>query len=174
MKTQLKLTGRLYQEMVRDLLRPHPFAGERVGLVFGRMGSLAGEDRLILLTRYHSIPEEQYVADPTVGARIGAEALTWAMQAVYYGRASREGIFHIHIHGHQGEPGMSRTDERETPTLMPGFQSVGREAAHGIIILSLDHGSAWVWFPGSQEPEITETLAVIGAPIGVFERGGSL
>ena len=36
---------------------------------------------------------------------------------------------------------MSGVDARETPKMMPGFQSVGREAAHGIIILSLDHGS---------------------------------
>ena len=36
---------------------------------------------------------------------------------------------------------MSGVDARETPKMMPGFQSVGREAAHGIIILSLDHGA---------------------------------
>jgi hypothetical protein len=55
--------------------------------------------------------------DHIVGARIGSEALTWAMQAVYHGRPAREGIFHIHLHAHRGETGMSETDQREIPGL---------------------------------------------------------
>jgi len=170
MKVHIKLTGALHTEIMRDLMRPHPFAAERVGFVFGRLGSLSDGGRLVLLTRYHSIPDEQYVEDETVGARIGSEAMTWAMQAVYHGRPTREGIFHIHLHGHKGETGMSATDTREIPRLMPGFQSVGREAGHGIIILSLDHGSCWLWTPGSAEPVQASCMSVIGAPIGVFDR----
>jgi hypothetical protein len=170
MKTHIKMTGELHATILRDLTRQHPFAAERVGFVFGRLGSLADGGRLVLLTRYHSIPDGQYVEDDTVGARIGSEALTWAMQAVYHGRPAREGIFHIHLHGHQGEAGMSATDRREIPKLIPGFQSVGRDAGHGIIILSLDHGSGWVWVQGSDEPAYAECISVIGAPIGVFER----
>ena len=166
MKIEIKLTGRLYAEIIRDLTQPHPFAAERVGFVFGRMGSLG---RLILLNRYHSIPDDQYVDDPTVGARIGREALTWTMQAVYQGRPMREGIFHIHLHGHKGEIRMSRVDSHEIPRLLPGFQSMGRDAAHGIIILSLDHGSGWVWYPGNKEPCPADRISVIGVPIGVFE-----
>jgi hypothetical protein len=49
--------------------------------------------------------------DHIVGAR------TWAMQAVYHGRPAREGIFHIHLHAHRGETGMSETDQREIPGL---------------------------------------------------------
>ena len=169
MKTEIKLTGGLYTEIIRDLTRPHPFAAERVGFIFGRMGSLG---RLILLNRYHSIPDDQYVDDPTVGARIGSEALTWAMQAVYQGRPTREGIFHIHLHGHKGETGMSRVDRHEIPKLLPGFQSMGRDAAHGIIILSLDHGSGWVWHPSNKEPSHANSISTIGTPIGVFEQGG--
>ena len=170
MKTHIKMTGVLHDAIMSDLRRSHPFAAERVGFVFGRMGSLVDGGRLILLTRYHSIPDEQYVEDDTVGARIGSDALTWAMQAVYHGRPSREGIFHIHLHAHNGETGMSRTDKRETPKLIPGFQSVGREAAHGIIILSLDHGTGWVWTKDSEEPTQAACISVIGAPVGVFER----
>jgi hypothetical protein len=169
MKTEIKLTGGLYAEIIRDLTRRHPFAAERVGFAFGRMGSLG---RLILLNRYHSIPDDQYVNDPTVGARIGREALTWAMQAVYQGRPTREGIFHVHLHGHKGETRMSGVDSHEIPKLLPGFQSVGRYAAHGIIILSLDHGTGWVWHPGSKEPFHVDSINTIGVPIGVFEQGG--
>lgn len=170
MKIEIKLNGGLYAKIIRDLTRPHLFAAERVGFVFGRQGSLADQGRMILLTRYHSIPDDQYLDDSTVGARIGSEALTWAMQAVYHGRPEREGIFHIHLHGRRGETGMSGTDRREIPKLMPGFQSVGRDAAHGIIILSLDHGSSWVWLHGNTEPILADCVSVIGSPVRVFER----
>jgi len=173
MKIDIKLTGVLHNEIIRDLGRPHPFAAERVGFVFSRLGSLSNQGKLILLSRYHSIPDDHYVEDPTVGARIGSEAITWAMQAAYYGRPSREGIFHVHVHPHKGETGMSPVDSREIPKLIPGFQSVGREAAHGIIILSLDHGSGWVWVPGRKEAIAARTVSVIGAPLGVFERRAS-
>jgi hypothetical protein len=170
MKTHIKLTGTLHDAILRDLTRPHPFAAERVGFVFGRLGSLAEGGRLILLTRYHAIPDEQYIEDHAVGARIGSDALTWAMQAVYHGRPACEGIFHIHLHWHHGETGMSATDMREIPKLIPGFQSVGRDAAHGIIILSVDHGSGWVWTRGNEEPAHADCISVIGSPIGQFER----
>ena len=38
MKVEIKLTGSLYKKILRDLARPHPFAAERVGFVFGRTG----------------------------------------------------------------------------------------------------------------------------------------
>lgn len=168
---KIKLTGALHAEILRDLMRPHPFAAERVGFVSGRIGTLVNDGRLVLLTRYHSIPDDEYVKDRSVGARIGSEAITWAMQTAYYGRPTREGIFHIHLHGHRGETGMSDVDNREIPPLIPGFQSVGRDAAHGIIILSINHGSAWVWLPGQQESTQAASMAVIGIPIGVFQQG---
>jgi hypothetical protein len=170
MKVEIRLTGSLHEEILRDLARPHPFAGERVGFVLGRVGSLANGGKIVLLNRYHSIPDDQYIDDETVGARVGSDALTWAMQAVNYGRSAREGIFHIHIHPHKGETGMSLVDRRELPRLMPGFQSVGCEALHGIIILSNDHGSGWVWLPGRKEPVAAETVSVIGKPLGVFAK----
>jgi len=171
MTVEIRMTGSLYEQIHQDLGRSHPFAAERIGFVFGRVGSLADEGRLVLLTRYHSIPDDQYIEDETVGARIGSDAMAWAMQAVYHARPRREGIFHIHLHPHRGETGMSGTDRREIPKLMPGFQSVGRAAAHGIIILSRDHGAGWVWLPGQKEPIAADTISVIGKPLGVFEMG---
>jgi hypothetical protein len=68
---------------------------------------------------------------------------------------------------------MSGVDARETPKMMPGFQSVGREAAHGIIILSLDHGAGRVWLPGRKEPVAADSISVIGKPLGVLRRGSA-
>ncbi len=174
MTVAIKLTGRLYGEIRRDLERPHAFAHERVGFVFGRVGTGDASGKLVLLTRYHAIPDKQYINDPTVGARIGSDAMTWAMQAVYHGRVAREGLFHIHLHGYKGETGMSRTDREEIPLMMPGLQSVGRDAPHGIIILSLDHGSAWVCLPGDATLVPCGNIAVVGAPVQVFDRSRSL
>jgi hypothetical protein len=54
--------------------------------------------------------------------------------------------------------------------MIPGFRSVGREAAHGIMILSLDHGSAWVCLPGNQDLMPCSSMSVIGNPVRVFDR----
>lgn len=170
MMTKIKLTGALHVEILQDLKRPHPFAAERIGFVTGRMGSLV-HGQLILLTGYHVIPDHEYVEDRKVGARIGSEAITWAMQAAYHGRPKGEGVFHIHLHGHRGQTGMSGTDSREIPPMISGFQSVGREAAHGIIILTLNHGTAWVWLPGRDESIQAASISVIGSPMRVFEQG---
>ena len=168
----IKLTGNLYQQILQDLQRPHPFAEERIGFVLGRLGTSAGRAQSILLTRYLAIPDNHYLDDSTVGARIGPEAMTAAMQAVHSGRKSGEGIFHIHLHASNGRTGMSLTDRREIPPLIPGFQGVGRKAAHGIIILSLNHGTGWVWPPDAPSPVQVETLSVIGTPIRVFRKEG--
>ena len=164
------MTGLLHRQMIGDLSRQHPFAAERIGFVFGRLASLPDHGHVILLTRYHSIPDNQYVRDNSVGARIGPEAMTWAMQAVYQGRPAREGIFHAHLHGHRGSTRVSDVDRNEIPKLMPGFQSAGRDAAHGFIILSLDHGLAWTWLPKSKHGEEVDRISVIGSPVDVFER----
>ena len=89
MKIEIRLTGSSHAEIIRDLSRAHPFAAERVGFASGRAGSLVNQGKLVLLNRYHSIPDDQYVDDPRVGARIGSAAITAAMQAVYYGRPGR-------------------------------------------------------------------------------------
>ena len=172
MNTEIRMTGRLAAEIRQDLARPHPFAAERVGFVFGKLGALAGDGRLIILTRYHRIPDEQYEEDETVGARIGREAMQAAMVAVCHGRPARVGLFHVHVHDHSGPTAMSRVDAEGLPPMMPGFQQMGRQAAHGIVILSRDHGSGWVWLPGKAEAVRADTVTVIGAPIGVFQRRG--
>jgi len=168
--TLIKLTGSLHGQMLEDLARRHSFAGERVGFVLGRYGSLENSGTLVLLHRYYPIPDDQYIEDRAVGARIGRDAITWGMQAAYSGRQTREGVFHVHLHAHKGRTGMSSVDRRDTPEVVRGFHAVGREAAHGILILSLDHASGWVWLPGRDEVSAS-SVCVIGHPIRIFEKG---
>ncbi|WP_005034595.1 hypothetical protein [Holophaga foetida] len=168
---EIKFPDALYCQIMEDLQRPHPFALERIGFVMGRMGTSDGQARFIMLTRYLPMPDDHYLNDPKVGARLGPDAMAAAMQAVYQGRAAKEGIFHIHLHDRRGEPLMSATDRAEIPLLIPGFQAVGPNAAHGIIILSPNHGIGWVWPPRAGEPVQAETLSVIGTPVHVFMKG---
>ena len=169
MRTEVRFPGSIYAAARRDLLRPHPFAAERVGFVAARLGTL-DDARGILVTRYESIPDTDYIEDASVGAKIGPNAIVRATQTVYHGRTAREGTFHIHLHQHRGETGMSPTDARDVPLIVAGFQAVGPDAAHGIIILSLDHGSAWVSLPGSRHALPAARIIVMGTPIEVFER----
>jgi hypothetical protein len=166
---ELRLTGRLHREIVEDLERPHPFARERVGFVSGRTGSLADGSKLILLTKYHSIPDNEYVRDPGVGARIGSASITWAVQAAYFGRRNGEGVFHVHLHPHGGIPGMSIVDKQDTPELIKSFHNVSPLASHGAIIFSRDHGAAWIREPASRELSVAARLRIVGQPIGFFE-----
>jgi hypothetical protein len=168
--TLIKLTGSLHAEMLKDLARPHPFAGERVGFALGHRGSLENSESLVLLHRYYAIPDHQYMEDRAVGARIGRDAITWGMQAAYRGRQTREGVFHVHLHAHKGRTDMSMVDRRETPEVVRGFHTVGTDAAHGILILSLDHASGWVWPPRSDELVAASSVCVIGHPIRNFEK----
>lgn len=169
----IRFSGTLYRQVVADLVRRHPFAAERVGFIMGRYGTAGPDPVTVLLTQYRAIPDGHYLKDPKVGARIGPEALATAMQIVHAGRESREGIFHVHFHGHKGETRMSMTDQREIPGLLPGFRAVNPSAPHGIIILSLDHGSGWVWSPSAARPVQVDSISVIGAPVQVFRRGGA-
>jgi hypothetical protein len=170
MNARLKLTGRLHDTIVKDLVRPHPFALERVGFVSGRVGSGLDGTSVVLLTHYHAVADDQYIDDPKVGARIGPEAMTWSMQAAHHGRARREGIFHIHLHEHCGPTGMSAVDEREIPRMIPGLRAVSESSPHGIIILSRDHGVSWIWLPGCPTAVKANQVSVIGAPIAVFNQ----
>jgi hypothetical protein len=170
MKVELRIPRDLYEEILADLRRKHPFASERVGFVFGKIGLVDEGSRVVLLHRYRPVKDEHYLNDPTVGAYIGPAAMAQAMTDVYDGIPSREGIFHIHLHDGSGRADMSPTDRRELPPMIPGFRAVGTEAAHGIIILTRDHGTAWVWLPDLNSHVQTGRVCVTGAPLAVFEE----
>jgi hypothetical protein len=166
---EVRLTRKLHEAILSDLDRPHAFATERVGFAVGRCALGSEGSILILLSSYAPVADDHYLIDPTVGARIGTDALTAASHLVYHGRQSAEGVFHVHLHGHHGEPAMSGTDACELPSLIPGFRSVGPAAPHGILIWSLDHGAVWVWLPESSEPTRADKISIIGAPLSVMQ-----
>jgi len=169
---EVRLTRQLYELIRRDLERAHPFALERVGFAFGKLANLEGIEPLVLLYRYKPVPDEHYLENSNFGACIGADAIRDAMQEVRNHRGTREGAFHVHLHDHCGEPQFSRPDREGLPPLIPSFQRMGMDAAHGLLVLSQDHGVAWVWLPGSGKPETASRIVVVGAPLQIAEARG--
>jgi hypothetical protein len=159
----IRLTRKLHEEMLSDLRRPHAHAAERVGFLYGRLAATTGP--LILMTRYSPVPDEQYMFDPGVGARINGDAIRAAMQGVL---DSGDGVFHTHLHEWPGQPGFSLTDNHELPKLVPAFQAVGRTQASGLFLLSPDSAIADVWLPGAPRPERASRISIVGFPLQII------
>ncbi len=160
MPITIRLTRKLYEEVIRDLRRPHAHAAERVGFLYGRL--TVGAESLVLMTRYRPVPDEGYVPDPYVGARIDGDAIRAAMQGAL---DSGDGVFHTHIHEWPGRPGFSVTDSKELPKLVPAFRATSRGQAAGLFLLSPDSAIADVWLPGAARPERAGRIVVIGQPL---------
>jgi hypothetical protein len=166
MNIRIRIARRLYEQVRADLSRPHPFAAERVGFLFGRLGNAGTDDPLILMTAYSSLADARYIDDPLAGARIDSQAIRGAMQQVLN---RGDGVFHTHSHDWPGKPYFSRLDRQELPRLIPSFQAVGPSQAHGLFLLSPNQCTAEVWLPGAAEPVEAGRITVVGYPMQIVE-----
>ena len=169
--SELRIPETLYAVVKEDLARPHAYAGERVGFLVGRTVKTQTSAVLVLLHDYWAVADEHYIEDELVGARIGSDAISAAMKRCANGRLALDGIFHVHLHEHFGPTGMSRTDQKGIPPMIHGFAAMNRDAVHGIIILSKDHGRAWLWRDKSMSGTAADKLVVVGSPISALEEG---
>ncbi|MCX5842545.1 MAG: hypothetical protein NT022_02135 [Deltaproteobacteria bacterium] len=97
MKVILRITREFLDQIKSDLARPHPFALERVGFIYVRLGTIA-EGRLLLVSGYQPVRDEHYTsakAGDHAGAIINRYAITGAMQRAL---TTGEGVFHVHMH----------------------------------------------------------------------------
>jgi hypothetical protein len=160
MPITIRLTRKLYEDVLSDLRRPHAHAAERVGFLYGRIA--AAPDPLILMTQYSPVQDEHYIHDLDVGARINGDAIRAAMQGAV---DAGDGVFHTHLHEWPGRPGFSLVDNKELPKLIPAFQAVGRTQATGLFLLSPDSAIADVWLRGEQHPERARRISIVGYPL---------
>lgn len=144
MSIEVRLTRELFEVMIADLRRPHEFAGERVGFVWGVWEPNAGSTGLVLLSEYEAVAEADYIDDPKVVVRIGPDAIRGAMQLALDGRGQNRAVFHVHLHDFPGCPIPSRTDIREIPPMARSVSRVSPDVPHGFLILSPDSLGAWV------------------------------
>jgi len=134
----------------RDLMRRHHFAHERVG--FATTRAAAGKDRLVLLAEnYYAVADEDYVFDPTVGARIGQEALRKALNLALFNPV---GVIHIHMHLlPSARLWFSEVDLSEQRNFMPDFFKVRPTMPHGAVVLSPRSAAGLVWTaPNTVQP----------------------
>lgn len=132
---KIRLPKALHEKMLADLRRRHPFAGERVGLLFTSSVLVDARNMLILCTDYVPVADQDYIEDDSVGARIGASAIRGAMQEIFDRKC---GCFHVHLHGHKGRPSPSFTDKGSLPGVADSFANISGEQLNGYLILSED------------------------------------
>lgn len=162
----LRIPRQLCLDMRTDLVRPHRFAAERVGFARVVPGTIR-DGSLLLLQSYWPVPDEQYVDDPHVGARINGTAIRNAMQDVLNG-ASHHGLLHVHMHPKRGPTRLSRTDSAEIPKLVQSFRNVDARVPHGLLILTPDHACSLVLAPGTNEYAQMK-ITIVGFPMEVLE-----
>jgi hypothetical protein len=169
MITKVRLTRKLLDAVRADLSRPHPFAAERVGFLYGPLANADTDSPLVLLASYDPVADDRYINDPRSGARIDSHAIRGAMQGVL--DRSQCG-FHVHMHHWPGHPMLSRMDAEEIPRVVTGLRRVGPAHPHGIVLLHEEQCAAWVWFPGKDNAVEAGSVSVIGFPIKFFGGEG--
>jgi hypothetical protein len=155
MTVVIEMQRTLRDNALSDLRRPHAYAAERIGFLYGRLASK--DVPLIVITRYVPVADEHYVNDYTVGARISGDAIRGAMQEVL---ETGDGVFHTHLHEWPGVPGFSRTDEDELPKLIPAFRAVGPNQPTGLFLFSPDSALVAVWLPHTKAAEYTAQVRI--------------
>lgn len=168
MRTLVRLRRCLFEAMLADLHRPHAVAAERVGFLYGPLAVLSGELTLVLPTRYAPVPDEEYLDDSSVGARIDTSAMRRAMQHTLSTGAC---CFHVHQHDHDGVPHPSGIDRRTIERFAPSLQVVAASARHGGLVLSETAATAIVWSPTAQRLEHAR-VSIVGTPLWLGAEEG--
>jgi hypothetical protein len=162
MRVAFKITRALLTNILEDLRRPHSFAAERVGFLSCRVGGLKPSGFVVLAHDFHSVADDDYLRDNTVGAMMGAAAIRKAMQIAL---RSEVCIFHVHIHEHRGKPRFSKTDLLETAKFVPDFWHVRPHLIHGAVVLSQNSFVGLCWHPQYSKPFRISEFSVVGAPM---------
>jgi molybdopterin/thiamine biosynthesis adenylyltransferase len=171
-KLKLKIPKKIYDEVLADLKRPHPFAYERVGFLSTAISVSEMNEPIIIVTQYHKLSDSDYIKDKSVGARINSESIVEAQQRIY---DTGNGCLHVHLHTHNGATHPSSTDSNELPRVVESFCNVDSNIANGILIFSNDSAYAAIKLNGIDyfiEPEI---ISVIGYPLKfIFDKKPSI
>ena len=170
MNVEIKITSKLYRKIHHDLERPHQHALERVGFLSSRTGKISDDTLLILFTDYHAVPDENYIFDPTVGARIDADSIRTVMQRIL--DISQEGAFHVHMHPYW--PAMrlefSKTDDDSQNRMIHSFQSIGPDRPHGTFLFDGKRAIADIWLPNQKSPIRASKISIIGYPTQIYKE----
>jgi hypothetical protein len=155
---QIRLTEEVHGKVRSDLCRSHPYAYERIGFTFIKPVG----DTIFVATGYKSIPDEFYIRDKTVGARVDHRAIAMAMKRT---DESNEGVLHTHAHRGWGCPRFSRDDIVDHHNFLRSFRNANPHMSHGFLLLSGDKMMARVWLPGKEDCLDIFRYTIVGLPL---------
>lgn len=160
----IKMTRHLLDKVMSDMKRVHEFAYERIGFLESTWKQFENDNAIIFMTGYHSIPDDQYIDDPSVGARINSEAIRTARVRTF---KKQKGCFHVHYHSISFDsiPEFSDSDLKENPDIIRSFSLVSREQAHGMLLLGDKGFNALVRLPNSNELVYVDRVVIVGNPM---------
>ncbi len=115
---------------------------------------------MVLAGSYLPVSDEDYIDDPTVGAKIGSTAIRSAMQ---HSLDTGMGVMHVHMHEGKGRPGFSSTDRNSMNKLMPSFFNVSPDVPHGALVFNQDCIAGVVW-KDKKASLIISRVSVVGYP----------
>jgi hypothetical protein len=166
MNHEMKITNRFLKEIRKNLYRPHSFAYERVGFVYCK----ATKEGSLIASTYEAIADELYKKDKMVGAKFSGDAIFAAMKRSL---KTKEGVFHIHIHEHKGEPHLSGIDIKSVLEISNSMADVNPNVKHGCILLSEDWCKTYVLTNDKKRLEAIKTN-VIKFPFSILYTKGEL
>lgn len=167
MELRIKIPRLLHATALGDLERLHAFACERVGF-FSTRCSTGKKATLVHCVAYHSIPDEHYIRDDSVGVRIGSGAITDAMA-----RCTTPGVGQIHVHSHGDYNGLqhpSNIDKRELPPLVRSLRNVSASNAAGWAILGSNDAWSSISLPNTSVAIEAAPVSIVGGPTTTSER----
>lgn len=167
MSDELKITNKFLKEIRLNLYRPHPFAYERVGFVYCKPAKKKGS---LIASTYEAISDQLYIEDKMVGAKFSGDAIFAAMKRSL---KTKEGVFHIHIHEHRGEPHLSNVDIRSVLEISNSLSDVNPNIKHGCILLSEDCCKTYVLSDDKKSLQLIKTY-VVKFPFSIFYPKGEM
>ena len=167
MKTIIKIPRPLFEKAKNDLLRHCRVRSERVGFLSTRYSKSDGA-LLVHCIDYTPVEDSHYIADNTVGVRIGPKAITAAMaRAINHS----VGQIHVHFHGGNGLPHPSGTDSQELPPLLGSLRNANSAEAHGWMIMGEHDAWASILLPKDTHVVTEAPVSLVGFPT-VINRPG--
>jgi hypothetical protein len=155
---QIRILNETYKEIRDDLSRSHPHAFERVGFAFIRTAG----DAALVMTGYLPVPDEHYIVDTTVGARINHKAIAMAMKRADH---QKEGILHVHEHGGRDIPLFSKTDVNSHPEFLRSFRNANPLGIHGFLLLSKNDLVVRFWQPSETAHQTSSRYTLVGSSL---------
>jgi hypothetical protein len=165
MNIHVKISQHIFDQVNKDLSRPHRYAHERIGFLFFKHGTTMDNCHLLLSSYYLSIPDEQYINDPTVGAKINSAAIRSVMQRIL---DTQEGTFHVHMHGFPYFQQFSTIDRDSLIRLIPSFKNVGQQSIHGALLFTKNIINGIAWLPAYPDPVKISKITIVGSPLVIY------